>query len=334
MSLDRMVGTTCVAPFPIYADLTETFTAPHATGAPQRHATVAHALGICAGYAYADIETVATMMARLGIERPACVRITQIVDAMFIFSTAYLVQSRCGRVLILCYRGTEPGTLGNWLGDADVGLDSSTLAFASGTEKVRVHAGFHRNLRATWLPVLGELAAAVDGRSLLDHDARVQHPLEALFVTGHSLGGAMAVLFALSLCNTESQRAIAERLRAVYTFGQPMVLAGQLPRAIDSLEPKLFRHVLPEDPVPALPPEPWGPFVHFGQEYHFVQGDWQRAQSPVGQLPSVREVLRSGLAFFANARRHGSFQYNFAKHPPHHYIAALRPHGRVSEFGD
>jgi len=49
------------------------------------------------------------MAARLGFDRPVCVRITQIVDAMFIFSTAYLVQSRCGRVVILCYRGTESG---------------------------------------------------------------------------------------------------------------------------------------------------------------------------------------------------------------------------------
>jgi hypothetical protein len=308
--------------------------AAHATGTAERDATVAHALGICAGYAYADAETMATMTTRLGFDHPACVRITQIVDAMFIFSTAYLVQSRCGRVVILCYRGTESGTLGNWLGDADVGLEATTLTLASGADRARVHAGCHRNFRATWWRIRGELAAALDARSLLDHEVPVEHPLEALFVTGHSLGAAMAVLFALNLYQSESQRALAERLRAVYTFGQPMVVAGPLPRAAESLEPKLFRHVLLKDPVPALPPKPWGPFVHFGQEYRHAQGEWQRAESPVAQLSGIREVVRSGLALFVSQKRRASFRYSFPEHAPHHYIAALRPRDRVSEFGD
>jgi len=332
MTIERMAGEAWAAPFPIYADLTQALAAAHATGAPQRDPVVAHALAICAAYAYADTETVATMTARAGIERPACVRITQIVDTMSIFSTAYLVQSRCGRVVVLSYRGTEPATLLNWLAGADIGPESSTLALTS--ESVRVHAGFHRNVRATWWPVLSELTAAVDGRSLLDHAARVQHPMEALFVTGHSLGGALAALFALMLCHSDSRRAIAERLRAIYTFGQPMAVAGPLPRAVESLAPRLFRHVLPKDPVPGLPVKSWGPFTHFGQEYRFGQGEWQLARSPVAQLAGMREAVRSGLAFFGSEKRRASLRYSFAEHAPHHYIAALSPSDRASEFGD
>ena len=185
MTVERILGGTCAHPFPVCPQLTETLAAAHLTGAVEPDAQVAHVLGTCAGYAYADTDTVATMMTRLGLERHACVRITQTVDAMFIFSTVYLVQSLCGRVVILSYRGTEPGTLGNWLGDAEVGLESNTLSLADGVERIRVHAGFHRNVRATWLPVLDELAAALQGWSLVDHNMHVEHSLEALYVTGH-----------------------------------------------------------------------------------------------------------------------------------------------------
>ncbi|HUK64464.1 MAG TPA: lipase family protein, partial [Dongiaceae bacterium] len=321
-------------PFPVYPRLVETLAAAHLSAPVQRDPTVAHVLATCAGYAYADSETVARMMTRLGLERHGCVRVTQTVDAMLIFSTAYLVQSQCGRVVILCYRGTEPATLGNWLGDADIGPERTRLRLEDGEATIGIHAGFHRNVRATWWQVLEELAVALRGGSLTDHQAHVAHPLEALYVTGHSLGGAMALLFALRVSCDSAHRAIADRLRAVYTFGQPMALAPPLPTGIEGVGRKVFRHVLARDPVPVLPPARWGPFVHVGHEYRYADGDWRPAESPVAQLDSLRELSRSLLAFFASARRRGSSRYAFAEHAPHHYIAALRPHDRVTEFGD
>ena len=52
-------------------------------------------------------------------------------------------------MVILSYRGTEPQTLGNWLGDADVGSESSVLPIGEGVHPTRVHAGFYFNVRAT-----------------------------------------------------------------------------------------------------------------------------------------------------------------------------------------
>jgi hypothetical protein len=334
MITERTIGGDCDHPFPLYPRLVETLAAAHPRLPAERDGTVAHVLGTCAGYAYADTNTVAAMMVRLGFERHACVRISQTVDAMFIFSTAYLVQSRCGRVVILCYRGTELGNLGNWIGDAEVGSESSTLSLSDGTEKVRVHAGFHRNFRATLWEVLRELAIAAEGRSLADHAVRLEHPLEALYVTGHSLGGAMAALFALTVSANSVHQLLSDRLRAVYTFGQPMALAVPLPQAAHEVEQKLFRHVMPRDPVPALPPAQWGRFVHFGQEYRYVKGGWKRAEYPVEQLTSLREIPRSVLAFFAPEKRRASWRYTLELHGPHQYIAALRPDDRVTEFGD
>ncbi len=336
MTPNRIAGAaTCVDPFPIYPRLAEVLTTAHVAGPDVRDATVAHVLGTCAGYAYADTDTVSTIMTRLGLPGHACVHIAQAVDAMLIYSTVYLVQSKCGRVVIVCFRGTEPGRLGNWLGDADVGRDSTCLSLCDGAQKVRVHAGFHRNVRATFWAVLQELTAAMQGRSLANHGAKVEHPLEALYVTGHSLGGAMAALFALMVAGNSAHRAITDRLRAVYTFGQPMAIAGPLPPVGDRIESRMFRHIVPEDPVPTLPPAPYGPFVHFGIEYRFTGSTWERSEAAVEQMPSLRHIPRSVLAFFATEkRRRRPYRYSAAHHAPDYYIAALRPADRVTEFGD
>ena len=169
MNVERLAGGACGRPFPVYEDLVGNLLAAHGSADAGRDAVVAHVLGTCAGYAYADIETVAMIMSRLGLEGSACVRIAQIVDAMHIFSTAYLVQSRCGRVVILCYRGTEPANLGNWLTDADVGSASLTL----GGDALVVHAGIlsQRSVHAPGRPrrvesrPAGEIAARIPGRA-------------------------------------------------------------------------------------------------------------------------------------------------------------------------
>lgn len=331
MKLARVETGSAGPPFPIHDDLVARLLAAH-TRPPieQRDETVAHVLGTCAGYAYADTDTVAMIMGRLGLERGACVSITQVVDTMFIASTAFVVQSQCGRVVIVCYRGTEPANVGSWLGDADVGPEVITHA----GEEFAVHAGFYRNVRATRWPLLAELTRALEGRSLLDPARTLDYPLQALYVTGHSLGGAMAVLFALALKGSADQHDLAERLRAVYTYGQPMTLVEPIPRAAQQLGGTVFRHILPRDVVPTLPPVGWGRFAHVGQEYAYVDGAWRRAKTPVAQLRHVREIPRLLLGYLATPKRAAAARFAAADHGPQHYIAALRPAARITEFGD
>jgi len=333
METRRTRGGDCRPPFPVYEHLADDLLTAHTAAAATRDATVAHVLGTCAGYAYSDIETVATIMTRLGLESNGCACVAQTVDVMFIFSTAYLVQSRCGRVVILSYRGTEPTALLNWIGNADVGSDSFSVD-PDDAQPLRVHAGYHRNVRATRWAVLDELRLALQGRSLADPQKMLESPLEALYVTGHSLGGAMAVLFALTLDSDGADRAVAERLRAVYTFGQPPVMGEPLPPRAAQVGQILFRHVRLRDPVPALPPVAWGKLVHFGHEYRYADGRWEPAEVATAQLAGTKELPSSLLALFASEKRRASSHYSMAEHGPHHYIAELRPQGRVTEFGD
>jgi hypothetical protein len=333
MRVERIAGGACVSPFPLYDGLAEILMNAHQGEGGEGDAALAHVLATCAGYAYADAGTVAMMMARMGLEANACVGISQTVDAMMIFSTAYLVQSRCGRVAVLCYRGTEPGSLGSWLGDLDVGHGSSTFAAPGGGEEVRIHAGFHLNMRATWLGVLENLQLALEGRSLADGSTRLAHSLEVLYVTGHSLGGAMAVLFALSIAGSPSLRTLDDRLRAVYTFGQPMAVCTPLPRWMDAVGRRLFRYVIERDVIPALPPASWGPFTHLGSEYRYREGSWRRSGADVVPLAGTREIPRALFGLVAREKERAGLRYSFSDHRPHHYIAALRPNGMATELG-
>ena len=283
MEIERLKGPSPTLPFPVYDDAAGSLLAAHGRDDSSRDPVVAHLLGTCAGYAYADTGTIAMVMGRLGRSDNSCVRVAQTVDPMFIASTAYLVQSRCGRIVVLCYRGTEPGNLFNWLGDADTESEPMHLD----AELPRVHAGFHRNVRATRLAVMHELQQALEGRSLLDPATNVDHPLEALYITGHSLGGAMAVLLALLVVGNTEHRAIAAKLRAVYTFGQPMAVVEPLPDLALTVGRKLFRHITTRDIIPALPPTSWGRFAHFGQEFRYSEGEWRCAEEPTTPLSNM-----------------------------------------------
>jgi len=239
------------------------------------------------------------------------------------------VQSRCGRVVLLAYRGTEPANIGNWLADVDVG----SASIRCGDVALRVHSGFHRNVRATRWQVLDELRNAARGKSLFD-GSDVDHPMEALYVTGHSLGGAMAVLFALSIACDESSAGIVDRLRAIYTFGQPLTVGDSLPPAVAAIAGKTFRHINARDVIPAMPAAPWGRLTHFGHEFRCVDGKWMRSDSAIEQMKSLRELPRSIFAAFETAGRRKPSRYSLADHRPHEYIESLRPAGRLSELGD
>jgi hypothetical protein len=62
----RIRGGNCRPPFPVYEQLVDALLSAHTPAAATRDAIVAHVLDTCAGYAYSDIETVATSGLRYG----------------------------------------------------------------------------------------------------------------------------------------------------------------------------------------------------------------------------------------------------------------------------
>jgi hypothetical protein len=254
---------------PTYENLEDTLL--NSTNCPDN--TIAHVLATCSAYAYSDSDTLSLIMTRMGLEKNRCRMVAQYVDGMLIDSTAFLVESEDGKVVILCYRGTQPLSLLNWLVSADVEHRRFHLKIGETSGDFYIHAGFYRNVRATRNLVEDALARALNPENSVVNNPpgrqRLQ-PLEALYITGHSLGGAMAALMAVMLLSKDRYSFIKDKLRAVYTFAQPMIGCPDFAAACNDdpfLKNKAFRYVYERDIVPALPPAESGRFEHFGREF-------------------------------------------------------------------
>jgi hypothetical protein len=334
--------------FPVYDGLVDTLLRAHAAppDPPRWDPIVAHVLATLSGYAYSDAATVAMIAARLGLAENRCAMVAQNVDAMFICSTAFLVQSRCGRLAILCYRGTEPDNFVNWLTDADVNPEMVPWRFGADPAVHAVHGGFYRNVRATRYAIGEKLLLAIQGRPIVDDGPapRDLGALEALYVTGHSLGAAMAAMFAVMMETNPAYAEVRRRMRAVYTYGQPMIgdpaFARECSRALGR---KVFRFIHAHDVVAALPPRVSGPFAHFGEEYQLFRASdrtWRAPRhnrEPMGQVGHLYQLPLAATAFLVRQLRplrDIPFQYSLDDHGPQHYIAALTPPGVRTEFGD
>ncbi|MGI8807734.1 MAG: lipase family protein [Acidimicrobiales bacterium] len=326
--------------FPVYHDLADKLLSVSV----HPDATVAHALATCSGYAYSEAATLATVMARMGLDENNCVQISTTVDAMFIRSTVFVVQSQDGRVVIVSYRGTEPANIVNWLTDIDINPEKVALPFPGSDGEFEVHGGFYRNIRATRFEVVATLRDAMEGRSILPDGAPPDNPCEALYITGHSLGGALGALLGMMIVSEPEYAALAARLRAVYTYGQPMVGSPELAAVCDRhpfLGRNVIRYVYGNDVVTRLPPRLTGDFAHFGREYRCdvqtTPRTWAPSARPRTQIGNLLELAMAPLAFVSRqvpwlTKLHtGASMHD---HLPHHYVSALTPPHVRSEFGD
>ncbi|MER6052114.1 lipase family protein (plasmid) [Streptomyces sp. BHT-5-2] len=145
---------------------------------------------------------------------------------------AYTLGGR--HMIITAFRGTEPAELRDWLSDAD------TPPWPGPGGRGAVHHGFAEALESVWPQLLTTL------KEFRDDD-------QALYFTGHSLGGALAMLAGARL-HFEDPRLTAD---GVYTFGQPRTCDPTLAREFNSaFTERMFRFVNNNDIVPQLPPEP------------------------------------------------------------------------------
>ena len=214
---------------------------------------------------------------------------------------------------------------GSPAGPTPAGVADGTAIVAPGTP---VAAGLVRLLRLAWrgkvfYPERGDLLNRIG-------------PLGVLFARAGLPGRELTV-------GTRADRALApitEKLRAVYTFGSPMIGSPDYAKACNKnafLHRKLIRYVYANDIVPQLPPKESGPFAHFGTEYQYGPSGWHHNEHPREQLRNLVEILTTPLSFLAKQiklTREIRFHASVNDHLPQYYIDALRPVGVRSEFGD
>lgn len=177
--------------------------------------------------------------------------------------------------LHLSWRGTDDAQ--DWLHNAK--FFATSVPFMK-DRKYKVHSGFLEYTSMLMPAVLRKL------------DELLAEKPRPVFISGHSLGGAAAVISAMQF---EAHRGSARELASVITFGQPRVvnrpLAEFLERRWVEKYKLYFRYTHNNDIVPRLPT---GFFVyeHFGSHVHIT---WDGKMKNVLRNPSYWELLRDRI---------------------------------------
>jgi triacylglycerol lipase len=178
------------------------------------------------------------------------------------------------QAIIVAFRGTQPNRPMDWLSDLN------TLQVNWDHPVGKVHHGFYAALRAIWGQAFG--SKEILPQRLLDRGSRT------VWVTGHSLGGALA-----ELCAAQSFFVHHVPVQGVYTFGQPRVGTEQFAEALQAaIGPRIFRFVNDRDIVPRVPLFGMG-FRHYGGEVFFDHKQ-QREERP-SVVESLANALRLAL---------------------------------------
>lgn len=152
-----------------------------------------------------------------------------------------------GKNAVVAFRGTELGT-------ADVIYDLKVISTGGGSG--RFHAGFKDGFEVLRPALLRELE---------------ERRISTVWLTGHSLGGALAVVAACYLIDEGGYE-----IGGVMTFGQPMVIRHQLAELYDPiLRHRYVAFVNGSDPIARSVM----PFVHFGHMVLLDNGDVLRADA-------------------------------------------------------
>lgn len=154
---------------------------------------------------------------------------------------------KIGDIAVIVLRGTDP-TLADWLADFTINQ--------ARTQNGMIHAGFFNGYRPLH-PQVKELLKRFQPKKV--------------WLSGHSLGGALAVVSAYQLI-IEGEYKVA----GVMTFGQPMVVSSDLKAFVEpKLKSKYVHFVNDMDPIARVVK----PFKHFGHLVWLKDGVVYRSKS-------------------------------------------------------
>ncbi|KAG2666329.1 hypothetical protein I3760_15G053500 [Carya illinoinensis] len=181
-------------------------------------------------------------------------------------------------LIVVAFRGTRPFDPVAWGTDVD-------LSWFELPNVGKVHSGFMKALGLQkdkgWPKEINQLGS--DQRQFAYYairqrlrDILQKHDGAKFILTGHSLGGALAILFVTVLAMHE-EAWLLEKLEGVYTFGQPRVgnkKFGDYMKKLKMYDVKYFRFVYCNDLVPRVPYddeaiffEHFAPCIYFNSFY-------------------------------------------------------------------
>mmetsp|Transcript_17553 Transcript_17553/g.68086 ORF Transcript_17553/g.68086 Transcript_17553/m.68086 type:complete len:772 (-) Transcript_17553:57-2372(-) len=212
------------------------------------------------------------------------------------------------RIITITFRGTD--SLKNWLTNLDFIPTDEAFPARYGKMGVTVHGGFNSALMCVW----EEIQSVVN-------EAFERHPDLRLFISGHSLGGALANLCYAHFTFGNEPRHVG----AVYTIGQPCAGNAKFVKILAEESPQTIyiRVTNNQDVVPSVAPgEHCGVNIHFNSsgELHFDPGMFRAAINQIGSIHgSMTNLSHGAVADHAVPEYRKLMEQYWAKYEPANY---------------
>jgi triacylglycerol lipase len=236
------------------------------------------------------------------------------IDLTGNFEDVYAIGAARGDFAVVAFRGTKD--IQNWMTDFNSTPVSFPWLFDSGPDVGDIHAGFGHALRDAWANVCDVVNVMIP-RPPVEQGILIS-PQPTLWLTGHSLGGALAVL--TGAVYNMWQQATMRPVAGVYTFGQPRVGLYKFCGNYDQvLRPKTFRFVNKSDLVPRVPFRGFD-YADLGRMIHFASNGAPSLES-MEWANLLNRTFQSFADFF---RIVGNLNVDVGDHSMDGYVAAVQ----------
>ncbi|MEL7223357.1 MAG: lipase [Cyanobacteria bacterium J06576_12] len=176
----------------------------------------------------------------------AVVRVGRTIEVFY----GFLLESDEDSILV--FRGTQ--RTAEWVGNI-YAVQQDYIHPQTGAKLGRIHTGFRG------------IADTIINPSVVE-TARQINPNKPCYVSGHSLGAALATVLALDIALAIPQ--LQPNLQ-VYAYGSPRIGDPEFARSYAKILPNSFRVSNQADPIPTLPPTKLrSEFVHVGENWTFL----------------------------------------------------------------
>ena len=233
----------------------------------------------------------------------------QWIDLSGVFQDLHAFAAANNEFAVLAFRGTAD--VHDWMTDLYATPVRFSWIFQGGPDVGEIHAGFGHALSDGWTKVVDAVRAVAPIPPVMETDS--VDARRTLWITGHSLGGALAVLTAAAFSLLPDR--VIRPVSGIYTFGQPRIgLYNFCDNYARLLTPRTFRLVNNQDLVPRVPFRGWD-YSDVGEMVHFTHSGDPALQSQdwrdflARTFESFQEIFEIFSNFTMDVTDHSMDQY-------------------------